>query len=287
MRVGLVIPVGRSAPAPDAPTRAAAAAEESGVDLAWLEGDGEPGSSAAQALTAASFLAAHTHGLRFAAHAPVGPHPIHLAEQASVADLASNGRLLLVLAQGQADAAVLSETVEVVLAAASPRPFTHLGRRWTVPGPIAVTPNPAQFELPIWLQGEAAPALGNQLALPHVVEIGHPAANTAGPWTRSEHVLGPAVRRLRRPAVCDLTCSPRGDFDDVRLVELLNAEAERWGLDVAIVRLPVTLEPTAIRTAVRRLAALVRPSLQMGTVPEDLKAYWQRRLRDVVDEGAI
>jgi alkanesulfonate monooxygenase SsuD/methylene tetrahydromethanopterin reductase-like flavin-dependent oxidoreductase (luciferase family) len=288
MRIGIVIPVGGAAGLDGESVVAAALhAESAGLDLVWLEGDPTPAVAPAAALAAAAFVAARTNVVRLAACAPIGPHPVLIAEQAAVADNASNGRLLLVLNDGQSDAELLEETAEVVLAATGPRPFSHRGRRWTIPAGLAgnaserritVTPKPAQLELPVWLVGRSAVQVGQKLGLSHVACPADSATIAAEAWSATELALGRRASRLRRPAIRQLGCTSTGDFDDDAVTAALAAEADCWGVDVVLMRLPVRLGRAAWRRAIRRLASFVRPRLQMDHVPDHLADYWRREL---------
>lgn len=287
MRVGLVVPVGPGHDGTGEPTRAAADAEEAGLDLLWLESEPTPASAPATALTVGTYLAVQTSTLRLAVVAPVGSHPILIAEQTAVADNVSGGRLLLVLGQHEAGAACLEETAELVLTALASRPFRFGGRQWNVPGliagnkvqeRIAVTPKPAQIELPIWLVGEAAPRVGRALGLSHVTIAAEGPDAAAAAWSETDRVLLRAATRLRRPAIREVRCTADGDFDDVVLVHDLKREADLWGLDVALLRLAGSLSQSARRRAIRRIASLVRPYLEMDQIPTHVQEYWRREL---------
>jgi alkanesulfonate monooxygenase SsuD/methylene tetrahydromethanopterin reductase-like flavin-dependent oxidoreductase (luciferase family) len=243
---------------------------------------------------AASFLAPRTSVLRLAARVVAGQHPLHTAEQVAVADNISNGRLTLVLSSGGPDPEPLAETVRVVVAANAPRPFAHSGSRWKIPGLIAdndaeptisVTPQPAQLELPVWLAGAVAPPIARDFGLSHVTESADSPEVARAAWHHAEHALRDVVARMRRPAIRDLVCASNGDFDDESLVERLAAESSRWGLDVALLRLPSDLDAAARSRAIARLATLVRPRLQMDRIPGILEAHWRRKLADRFGDG--
>ena len=299
MRIGVVVEVGAGAHAPRDVTGLVRDAEEAGLDLVWLQGDhgltsgavdasgaaDTPG--AADALTAAAFLAVGTSAVRLIARAPVGPHPVLIAEQAAVADNASGGRLTLVLSAYGPAGAGLTETARIVLAATGPRPFVHHGERWTIPGAIdgnagerrlSVTPKPAQLELPVWLIGDGAPAAGRELGLSHVADADEGAGDAATAWSMTERTLGTVAARLRRPALRELACSPAGDFDDAALTAALIDESERWGLDVVAFALRPALGRSPRRRAIERLTSLVRPYLQIDRLPAHVQDYWAREL---------
>ena len=287
MRFGVVIPVGADAERSGGPAGAAADAEQAGLDLVWLESEPATELTPADALTAAAFVAPATSFIRLAALAAIGPHPVHIAEQAAVADNACGGRLVLALSDAGNPEAPLRETAEVVLAATGPRPFRHDGERWRIPGRlvgnqseerISVTPKPAQLRLPVWLAGAGAARAGSQLGLSHISGPADSPQDAAAGWRLSEAALGAAAASLLRPAVRELSCAATGDFDDERLTQSLRAESDDWGLELAILRLPPGLDRGARRRAVGRLAALVAPPLRMDRVPERVLDYWRREL---------
>jgi alkanesulfonate monooxygenase SsuD/methylene tetrahydromethanopterin reductase-like flavin-dependent oxidoreductase (luciferase family) len=148
-------------------------AEALGFDAVWLD-ERDLGAP----LVVAAAVAAQTTGLRLIACVDAGPHPVTLAEEAIVADLASNGRLVLVVRSD--DAELLGETVEVLQLAFAARPFRHDGPRWRIPAGLPehealgerlrVTPAPAQLQLPVWTAGGAGAevAATRGVAMPRV-----------------------------------------------------------------------------------------------------------------------
>jgi alkanesulfonate monooxygenase SsuD/methylene tetrahydromethanopterin reductase-like flavin-dependent oxidoreductase (luciferase family) len=287
MRIGLVLPVTLGAGLHGGPARDASDAEAAGLDLVWLEDEPQPGAASSDTLVAAAFLASSTSTLRLAARVRAGQHPLHIAEQAAVADNVSNGRLLLALGHDGPDAALLSETAQVVLAATAPRPFRHQGKLWTIPGGlegntserrISVTPQPAQLQLPVWLTDGCAQAVARELGLSRVLGSTDTVQIARDAWSEIEHVWGRSALSLRRPAIRDLDCTPTGEFDDAELTERLAEEAESWGLDVALLRLPAGLDAPGRTRAIGRLASFVRPRLQMDRVPAIVEEHWRREL---------
>jgi alkanesulfonate monooxygenase SsuD/methylene tetrahydromethanopterin reductase-like flavin-dependent oxidoreductase (luciferase family) len=287
VRFGIVIPVGADGAPAGGPAAGAGDAEEAGMDLVWLESKPATPDTVADALTAAAYVAAVSHGVRLVARVPVGAHPVHIAEQAAVVDNISNGRLTVALSDGGDIAAPLAETAEVVLAATGPRPFRHRGERWRIPGGLegnrgedrlSVTPKPAQLRLPVWVIGAGAAATGAALGLTHVCDAGDSGQHAAAAWANSDACLGQVGRSLLRPAVRDLRTQPHGDFDDEALTAALEEEARGWGLDLAILRLPSDLDRAGRRRAIRRVARWVAPGLRMDRVPEPVRAHWRRTL---------
>ncbi len=248
MRVGLVVPVGQTGWWPEGPGPICRAADELGLDIVLL--CAEPCFSAtADALVAAAFLAPRTEAIRLAALTPVGSHPVLIAEQAAVADNASGGRFQLVLDGGSGPSSLLSETVEVVLAASGPRAFRHAGEHWQIPADpapetvVAVTPKPAQLELPVWLAGTHAASVARRYGLSHMVDIDDRSNEAATEWGEAERRLGDVTRRLRRPGTVLLGCRDEGTFDADLTADELRAESASWGLDVVLLRLPHNLGP--------------------------------------------
>jgi alkanesulfonate monooxygenase SsuD/methylene tetrahydromethanopterin reductase-like flavin-dependent oxidoreductase (luciferase family) len=289
MRLGLAIGVG--SPTTSDPVAAAALAEEAGLDLVLLEGNP---ASPADALTTAAFLSGTTNAVRVVALVHVGGHPLHIAEQAAVADNALQGRLSLALCADGGDPSLLAESTEVVLAASAPRPFRFEGRHWTIPGGvegnvterrISVTPKPAQPELPVWVSGPQAGDVAAELGVSYLARPVDGPSQAASTWHAVEQSLRRAVVRMRRPAVRELDCTSSGSFDHSAVVEALVAEQALWGLDVAILRLPRALGARERRRAVQRVARFVRPPLQMDRIPAHVQEYWQRELAGRVDGG--
>lgn len=105
-------------------------------------------------------------------------HPLTLAEDLAVLDNVSGGRVVALLDTGDLDVAAAGEDVALLEACLRARPVRHRGKRWQVPAGIEghdaperveVTPKPVQVELPIWLDGGVAAALGGRTGRPHLV----------------------------------------------------------------------------------------------------------------------
>jgi hypothetical protein len=152
VRLGVVLDVPEAEAPLAALSRQAAALEDRGIEVAWLE----EGPRTGPPLITAAALGTVTRYLRLVACVRAGEHPLAIAEAATVADNCSNGRLALVLAGDDA----LEESLAAVKAALSARPFRHAGPRWTIPANrpendgaterIVVTPPSVQLELPVW-----------------------------------------------------------------------------------------------------------------------------------------
>jgi alkanesulfonate monooxygenase SsuD/methylene tetrahydromethanopterin reductase-like flavin-dependent oxidoreductase (luciferase family) len=236
VRIGVVLPE----------PVAAVEAEALGFDLAWIDEQATPAP-----LVAAGWLAPRTSGIRIAAEVSAGPHPVALAEEAAVADLATGGRLVLAV-RGD-DEELLGETVDLLLLALAARPFVHDGTRWRVPARLPehehveerlrVTPAPAQLELPVWVTGAAGRAVAESRAVPF--------AGREAPGTASGRVR-PAIRVLE-------------SVDPDAVVERLLDERDAWGLDTVVLEAPRRLWP--------QLAGEVRARLQLDRTPEGLERH--------------
>jgi hypothetical protein len=253
-------------------------AEQLGFDLAWIDE-----TTALAPLVVAAGLAPRTSGIRLAASVAAGPHPVTLAEELAVADLASGGRL--VLAVGGDDEELLRETVELLFHALAARPFRHGGPRWPAPARLPeheaaedrlrVTPPPAQLEPSLWLSGPAAPAVAGSAGVAFVADLGRARED----WDLLERELGLAAWRLRRPALLPVEVDEEGELDVSGLVESLRREQTAWGLDVAILELPAELAPVARERALRAIAVAVRPRLQIDRLPPGLEQHWDEERR--------
>lgn len=282
MRLGLALSAGAG---PDPLARLAeqaTAAEDAGLEIVWLEPDAVP-----VPLLTAGALAASTSSVRIAACVPAGPHPLAIAEAASVADNCSAGRLILAISDRDGDAELFAETADALLAAIAARPFAHAGARWRIPAAlpendgnserIVVTPSTVQIELPLWLCGASAAAVARARGLCSVSCEQESAARAAAAWSATAQALGLAAARLRRPALRALAADERGLFDDEQSVARLRAEQRDWGLDVAILRPPSDLGEAAWRTAIDRIATRVRPRVVQDELPAGLEQHWRER----------
>ena len=234
MRLGLALSAGAG---PDPLARLAeqaTAAEDAGLEIVWLEPDAVP-----VPLLTAGALAASTSSVRIAACVPAGPHPLAIAEAASVADNCSAGRLILAISDRDGDAELFAETADALLAAIAARPFAHAGARWRIPAAlpendgnserIVVTPSTVQIELPLWLCGASAAAVARARGLCSVSCEQESAARAAAAWSATAQALGLAAARLRRPALRALAADERGLFDDEQLGRPPARRAARLG----------------------------------------------------------
>ena len=278
MRVGVTIDPGADTPAIDGVRRQAEAAAEVGLDLAWVR-EGSPGSTAASsATTLAAVVGAVTDRMRVAVQVGIGDHPVELAEELTVADLTIGGRLSAIVdARDGPDAGVdvLEETLTVLCAALAPVPFEHQGPRWTVNagGPVSVTPEPAQLELPIHVLGAAHAAVARSHGVPPIIDINEDADHAARVWEALSASLGVARHRWARVARRDPTVHANTDA----AVASLRREAATWALGTVVydlARLPSLDDRLDL---IGWLGRNVRPRVQLASLPDGVEAMWVRR----------
>jgi alkanesulfonate monooxygenase SsuD/methylene tetrahydromethanopterin reductase-like flavin-dependent oxidoreductase (luciferase family) len=165
LRLGLVLSEGQEA-------LMARAAEEHGL-FGVLAGTGDPRT----ATTAAVYASTATQHVRVIVRVQVGlEHPVTIAEEVSVLDNVNNGRTVVLADTGGLSVADAAEEIAVLREALGNRPLHHEGVRWKVPAglpanataprAIAVTPKPAQIEIPFWVTGRVARDVGRQAGLP-------------------------------------------------------------------------------------------------------------------------
>lgn len=166
MRLGVTLTPGREA-------ESAVAAESLGIPFVHVAGG--PG---AESVIAASVVAATT-SVRVLVSIHIGDeNPVTLAEEIVVLDNLSNGRIAVIAETGSLSEDDANEDLTVLRSSWSGRPLAHHGRRWQVPAglpghrapdAVMVTPAPAQLDVPLWVAGDVAVAVGRTLVLPVVV----------------------------------------------------------------------------------------------------------------------
>ena len=226
-------------------------------------------------LVAAAALAARVGSIRIAAEVEVGEaHPIEVAEEAAVVDVASGGRLILVATPAPGREDRFGEALDLMRTALSPAPFRFEGPTWRVPANLPanehnlerlarLTPSPVQPRLELWGAGagrEAALARG----LGHLAGAEDDPADLARAWDRAAAALGPAAigaARARRE---------RYEGDPATLVARLRAGREGFGQSWAVVAASATAAPTISRW--------VRPRVQTDRLPDGLEAHWDATL---------
>jgi Luciferase-like monooxygenase len=176
MRIGLVLSEGKEA-------EMARLAEAHGL-FGVLTGSGNP----LTAINAAVYASTATEFVRVVARVTLGlEHPVTIAEELSILDNVNNGRTVVLVDMGDLDHESAADEVAVLREAMSSRPIQHDGPRWKVPAglpanvtaprSISVTPKPAQLEVPFWLTGAVAPAVGSALGLPVLAREPSPLKN--------------------------------------------------------------------------------------------------------------
>jgi len=140
-----------------------------------LAGAGNP----MTAITAAVYASTATEFVRIGVRVAVGlEHPITIAEELSILDNVNAGRTIVVADTAELDQESAADEIAVLREALANRPIQHAGPRWkvpaghpanvTAPASISVTPKPAQLEIPFWLTGRHASAIGRVMSLPVV-----------------------------------------------------------------------------------------------------------------------
>lgn len=165
MRVGLVL-------AERDESEMARLAEEHGL-FGVLAGSANPRT----AITAAVYASTATDFVRIAVRVELGhEHPVTIAEELSILDNTNNGRTIVLADRGSLSTDDAADELAVIREALGNRHLQHAGSRWKAPAglpanvqapkSIAVTPKPAQLEVPFWLtSGFAAglPVLAREL----------------------------------------------------------------------------------------------------------------------------
>ena len=147
-------------------------AEEHGL-FGVLAGSGNP----LTAVNAAVYASTATEFARVVVRLTLGlEHPVLIAEELAILDNVNNGRTVVMADTGELNEEAAADEVAVLREALSGRPVQHDGPVWKVPAglpanvtapkSISVTPKPAQLEVPFWLTGRVAPAVGARLGLP-------------------------------------------------------------------------------------------------------------------------
>lgn len=233
-------------------------------------------------LVTAAALAARVGEIRIAVEVEAGDrHPVELAEEAAVVDVASGGRLILVVRPAPAREEAFGEALDLLRLSFAARPFRFEGRHWQVPANlpqnvhntehrVRVTPAPAQPRLELWGSG-AGRAEALRRGLGYLAGSADATDELAAAWSAAADVpaaLG--APRARR--------EPWAGADD--LVRRLRAGRETFGQDWAAIAVPLE--------AVAELSSVVRPRVQLDRLPPGLEQFWDERrpwLLNPPDEG--
>lgn len=266
----------------------AAAVERSGLDLYWLEESHDRPGALPAPLVVASALGAVTTSLAVGVTVQAGAlHPVTLAEEATVADLALGGRLAALALSpvpGLGDA--LGEVIALLYACFSPRPFRHAGERWQVPAnlpqnvhgveaSLRVAPAGSKLDLPLFSAGCASAPVAAEYGVAVLALATEDDGEAAGALQLVAERLGHAAGRLRRPAVRSVPVEAgSGRVEVEALVGTLRSGQQRFGLDTALLRLPESLGPARRARAIEVIAHLVRPRVQLDRLPDGLAQHW-------------
>ncbi len=141
-----------------------------------------PSGEAGEGIAVAAAVAAATRDIRIVTTVRLGvEHPVTLAEEVAVVDQLSSGRVVALIDTAALTHDAADEDLALLRACWSGRWVRHSGARWTVPAGlhgdespewIAVTPAPAQLEMPVWLDGPHASSLAARRRVAHVVPQG-------------------------------------------------------------------------------------------------------------------
>lgn len=237
---------------------AARFAEVAGFDSVWVaERQFVSDGYCPQPFVAAANLAAKTESIHIGVLPIAGlTHPLYIAEDAAVLDNLSNGRAIVVpinavphevRAYGLDQATYVDryrETIEVLLKAWTPTPFKHQGKHWTIPammeghapiesGTVVAQPQPAQFELPLWLGGfwPEGRALAAEMGLPVVLGAISDNADLSRLWADYDAAL-PVGRHRPRVLIRDVYVST-GDDPVAEVASMIGYQFDRyksWGV---------------------------------------------------------
>jgi hypothetical protein len=159
MRLGLALAEGREAEM----ARLAEAHGLFGVLAGW--------DNPTTAIIAAVYASTATQHVRVVTRVRLGlEHPVTIAEELSILDNVNNGRTVVLVDTGDVDQESAADEIAVLREALSSRPIQHDGPKWKVPAglpanvtapkSISVIPKPTQMEIPFWVTGPSAAAVG-------------------------------------------------------------------------------------------------------------------------------
>jgi alkanesulfonate monooxygenase SsuD/methylene tetrahydromethanopterin reductase-like flavin-dependent oxidoreductase (luciferase family) len=197
VRIGLVLPEGRE-------RELAAAAERHGL-FGVLAGAGNP----LTAVNAAVYASTATEFARVVVRVALGlEHPVLIAEELSVLDNVNNGRTIVLADAGELDEDAAGDELAVLREALGNRPLQHEGPVWkvpaglpanaTAPSSIAVTPKPAQLEVPFWVTGTAATAIAAAQGLPVLAHLPADADSSRTVQPARDAITGDVARDRER-----------------------------------------------------------------------------------------
>jgi hypothetical protein len=129
---------------------------------------------------------------------------------------------------------------------------------------LPITPTPHQLDLPLWTRGIAGAEIAGTRGLSWVADAGN-RVGAQQQWAAIEARLGPAARRLRRPALLDLSHVPDADANPNTVVQMLTEAQLAWDLDIAVLQLPNS-DPADWTRHVRSFGSALR-ALPVGGHP--------------------
>lgn len=237
----------------------AAAADRNGLSAVLV-----PAGSEGTGIALATAVAAVTLDTRIVLTVPLGSeNPVTLAEEIAVADNLSGGRIVVLVDTAALTESEAAEDIALLRACWTGRWVSHHGSRWNVPAGIhgaaspaavAVTPLPAQLEVPVWATGSVARALASGMALPVLAE---------SPGDCPDHV---ELTRVQ-PGCADIDGDP--DHDRATLSAWVDAGASHLFL-----RLPADM---TTRDVQQHVARLLVPEAMMPNFPRIIaESPWPR-----------
>jgi alkanesulfonate monooxygenase SsuD/methylene tetrahydromethanopterin reductase-like flavin-dependent oxidoreductase (luciferase family) len=221
------------------------------------------------ALVSAAMVAARVDEVLVAAEVTIGTrHPVEIAEEVAVTDLACGGRLVLVARSSLQLPERYAESLDVIRHALAARPFRFEGEHWRVPANlpqnvdqpeerVRVTPAPAQPRLEVWGAGLGLSSTLER-ALGYLADADADPVELARAWAATDASpasIG-APRARREP----------WSGSDVLVGRLRDGRAA-FGQDWACVVAPpqVAFE----------IGSLVRPRVQLHALTPGLEEFWE------------
>jgi len=243
---------------------AAAAAGAAGLDGVLLA----ESAALPAPLVLAAALAGRVPDVLVAAEIGLGDrHPLEVAEEAVVTDLALGGRLVLAVRPAPGCHDRFADALDVLRHAFTPRPFRIEGEHWRVPAnlrsnvwlpeeQVRATPTPPRVRLELWTSGAAGRRAALERGLGHLADVGDDPVALAADWVEAAS-----------PATLGAPRARRATWEGARaLVTRLREGREAFDQDWAVVAGPVE--------AAAELGSVVRPRVQLHRLPPGLEAFW-------------
>ena len=221
------------------------------------------------ALVSAAMVAARVDEVLVAAEVAIGDrHPVEIAEEAAVTDLALGGRLVLVARPSAEVPERYGEALDLIRHAFAARPFRFEGEHWHVPAnlpqnvdlpeeQVRVTPAPAQPRLEVW---------GADRGLP-LRSSGRWATSRTRPTSRPRSPPRGGPRRRARPRSARRAGGASRGAAPTCSCGRLREGREAFGQDWACVVAPPSRR-------LDELGSLVRPRVQLHALTPGLEEFW-------------